>query len=132
MCKATIDFISPGGVPITLEVSAEDDQQTIIDILERAERIGLYFGDKGWSYARAETTGPSARELAQGPTFAGYPCSPTVDDRGLPTWLIVDGKQAQRREKQGDVWYSIKRADGGYEQILRIPKGERPPAVKEA
>ncbi len=36
MCKATIDFISPGGVPITLEVSAEDEHQTIIDILERA------------------------------------------------------------------------------------------------
>ena len=70
-----------------------------------------------------------ATELAAGPTFAGYPCSPTVSENGLPTWLIVDGKQAQRREKQGDVWYSVKLQDGSYEQVLRIPKGETAPPV---
>ena len=96
----------------------------------RAEKIGLYFGARGWRFAHAEPTGPSADELAQGPTFAGYACSPTVDDNGLPTWLIVNGKQAQRREKQGDVWYSIKLSDGSYEQVLRIPKGETAPEVK--
>ena len=130
MCKATLDLLSPGGVPITLEVNNDDDQQTIIDMLERAEKIGLYFSSRGWRYAQAEPTGPSADELAQGPTFAGYACSPTVDDNGLPTWIIVNGKQAQRREKQGDVWYSAKLSDGAYEQVLRIPKGERPPDVK--
>ena len=66
----------------------------------------------------------------QAPTFAGYPCSPTVDERGLPTWIIVEGKQAQRREKQGDVWYSLRLVDGTYAQVLRIPKGEKPPEVK--
>jgi hypothetical protein len=72
---------------------------------------------------------PGATQLASGPTFAGYPCSPTVSENGLPTWLIVDGKQAQRREKQGDVWYSVKCQDGSYDQVLRIPKGETAPPV---
>lgn len=130
MCKATIDLISPSGVPVTLEVSHDDEQQTIVEMLQRAEKIGAHFSGKGWTFARVEPVGPSAVELAQGPTFAGYPCSPTVDERGLPTWLIVDGKQAQRREKQGDVWYSVRIADGSYAQVLRIPKGEKPPAVK--
>ena len=130
MCKATIDLISPTGVPVTLEVTNDDEQHQILELLERAEKIGLYFGGKGWTFAHSEPTGPSATELAQGPTFAGYPCSPTVDERGLPTWLIIDGKQAQRREKQGDVWYSLRLSDGSYEQVLRLPKGEKPPAVK--
>lgn len=130
MCKATIDLISPSGVPVMLEVSHDDDQQTIVDILQRAEKIGAHFSSKGWTFARLEPTGPSAGELAQGPTFAGYPCSPTVDDRGLPTWIIIDGKQAQRREKQGDVWYSVRSADGSYAQVLRIPRGEKPLEVK--
>ena len=130
MCHATLDLISPDGVPITLHVRKDDDQQTILDTLERAEKIGLYFSNQGWRFAAAEAVGPSAGELAQGPTFAGYPCSPTVDEHGLPTWIIVDGKQAQRREKQGDVWYSVKVADGEYVQVLRIPKGEKPPDVK--
>ncbi len=130
MCKATIDLVSPGGVPVTLEVNNDDEQRTIIEILDRAEKIGVYFGNKGWTFAHSEPLGPSATELAQGPTFAGYPCSPTVDERGLPTWIIVEGKQAQRREKQGDAWYSVRLADGTYAQVLRIPKGEKPPEVK--
>ena len=130
MCNATLDLISPDGVPITLYIRKDDDPQTILDTLQRAEKIGLYFSSRGWRFARAEATGPSANELAQGPTFAGYPCSPTVDASGLPTWIIVDGKQAQRREKQGDVWYSIKVGEGEYAQVLRIPKGEKPPEVR--
>ncbi len=130
MCRATIDFISPAGVPITLQVSADDDQQTIVETLQRAEKIGAYFSQRGWGFALAEPVGPSADELASGPTFASYACSPTVDERGLPTWIIVDGKQAQRREKQGDVWYSVKLSDGEYAQVLRIPKGEQAPPVR--
>ncbi|MFO7631132.1 MAG: hypothetical protein R6W76_01265 [Caldilinea sp.] len=38
----------------------------------------------------------------------------------------------QRREKQGDAWYSVRLADGTYAQVLRIPKGERVPEIKEA
>jgi hypothetical protein len=130
MCKANIEMISPAGVPVRLEIGPEDDRDAIVATLDRAEKIGLYFNGKGWTFAHAEPQGPSATELAQGPSFAGYACSPTVDDRGLPTWIIVEGKQAQRREKQGDVWYSVRLADGTYAQVLRIPKGEKPPEVK--
>jgi hypothetical protein len=73
------------------------------------------------SAAGAQASAPGPAELAAGPAFTGYPCSPTTDDNGLPTWLIVDGKQAQRREKQGD---------GSYEQVLRIPKGAQAPPVR--
>jgi hypothetical protein len=130
MCKATIDLISPSGVPITLSVGKDDDREEIIATLDRADAIGSYYAAHGWAFANAAAAMPSAAELDRGPTFAGYPCSPTVDDRGLPTWLIVDGKQAHRREKQGDVWYSVKQADGKYDQVLRIPKGEVAPPVK--
>ncbi|MBE2240928.1 MAG: hypothetical protein IAE81_24290 [Caldilineaceae bacterium] len=129
MCKITIDLVSPAGVPVTLQVDKTDDHQTIIELLDRAEKIGAYFSQRGWNFAHLEATGPSAAELAQAPTFAGYPCSPTVDERGFPTWLIVDGKQAQRREKQGDTWYSVRLPDGSYAQVVRIPKGERVPEV---
>ena len=130
MCRAILELVSPDGIPITLHVEADDDQQAILEMLERAEKIGLHFGGKGWSFLRGEAADSSADEGAFGPTFAGYPCSPTVDERGLPTWLFVDGKQARRREKQGDIWYSVKLADGSYEQVLRIPKGEQVPAVR--
>lgn len=134
MCKATISLISPSGVPITAEIGADDEPTAVIATMERAEKAGAYFLSRGWTAAHNTdanaAAGPSASELAQGPTFAGYPCSPTVDDAGRPTWIIVDGKQAQRRERQGDVWYSIKAGDdGGYIQVLKIPKGEKAPAV---
>ena len=131
MCRATISLISPSGVPVTLEVAAEDDKDQIIATMDRAATIGAYFVAKGWAAPHPDTgaAGPSAGELAQGPTFAGYPCSPTVDASGLPTWIIFEGKQAQRREKQGDVWYSVRAGEDGYTQVLRIPKGEKAPAV---
>ncbi|MBK8048054.1 MAG: hypothetical protein IPK16_13525 [Anaerolineales bacterium] len=130
MCRVTIDLVSPGGVPVTLEVEKDDDQRTIVDILDRAEKIGLYCSGKGWSFAHLAAVEPTPNALAQGPTFAGYPNRITVDDRGFPTWIIHQGKQALRHEKQGDVWYSMKTADGGYAQVLRLPKGEKVPAVK--
>ena len=132
MCQATLDLISPNGVPVTLHVTHTDDQQTILDTIDRAEKIGLYFAERGWAFAGGATTNTDTHTARQGPTFAGYPCSPTVDERGLPTWLIVDGKQAQRREKQGDVWYSVKVGEGEYAQVLRIPKGEKIPDVRGA
>ena len=128
--NATIELISPNGVPVTLNVTKDDSHEDIIATLERADKIGAYFAKQGWSFAATPAAGPSASELDQGPTFCGYRCSPTVDDAGLPSWIVVDGQQAMRREKQGDVWYSAKRADGTYEQVLRIPKGEKIPAVK--
>ncbi len=128
--KATLSLIAPSGVPCALEVEPGDDQATILEVIARADKLGGWLLAHGWTTAHAEAAGPSAGELAQGPTFAGYPCSPTVDAAGLPTWIIVDGKQAQRREKQGDVWYSIKAGDDNYVQVLRIPKGEKAPEVR--
>lgn len=130
MSSITINFVSPSGTPITLTVDGEgNDTESITAIIERADAIGQHYTLRGWSFAESGAASPGAAELAAGPTFAGYPCSPTVNDAGLPTWLIVDGKQAQRREKQGDVWYSVKLQDGTYDQVLRIPKGEVPPPV---
>jgi hypothetical protein len=37
-----------------------------------------------------------------------------VDKHGLPAWSIVDGKPG----------------DGSHAQVLRIPKGEKPPEVE--
>jgi hypothetical protein len=128
--KATIELISPNGVPVTLEIDKETDSPTIIALMERADKVGAYFAGKGWAFASQPATAPSAAELDQGPTFCGYPCSPTVDDQGRPTWIIVDGRQAQRHEKQGDAWWSVKIGESAYDQVLRIPKGEKVPAVK--
>lgn len=63
MCKVTIDLVSPGGVPVTLEVDKTDEHQTIIDLFDRAEKIGAYFSQRGWSYTHIEAIGPSAMEL---------------------------------------------------------------------
>lgn len=129
MTHAVIELISPGGVPVALHVTKDDSHEDVIATLERADKIGAYFAGKGWGFARAGDTGPSAQELDRGPTFCGYPCSPTVDDRGLPTWIVAQGIQALRHEKQGDVWWSIKQGDN-YVQVLRIAKGEKAPAVR--
>lgn len=125
MSVATIEMISPSGFPITLTVSKDDAREDIISTLERADTVASYFAKHGWGFAAQPAALPSAAELDQGPTFCGYRCSSTVDESGFPTWVVVDGQTAMRRSKQGDHWYSIKLADGTYEQVLRIPKGEK-------
>lgn len=130
MSHAVIELVSPNGVPVSLHVTKDDNHEEIIATLERADKIGSYFAKQGWGFASTLPTGPSASELDGGPTFCGYRCSPTVDSRGLPSWIVVDGQQAMRREKQGDVWYSAKQADGTFEQVLKIAKGETVPPVK--
>jgi hypothetical protein len=131
MTTATVHLISPAGVPITLAISPDDDKDTIIALVERADKLGGWLLAHGWATAHAEAAGPSARELDGGPTFAGFPCSPMVNEAGLPVWILYNGQQAMRREKQGDTWYSVRGAGGdGYIQVLRIPKGEIAPAVR--
>lgn len=127
--KATIDLISPNGVPVTLEVTPDAERDIIIATLERADKIGTYFAGRGWAFASQPASLPGAAELDRGPMFCGYPCSPTVDDRGLPSWIVVDGRQAMRHEKQGDVWYSVKDGEE-FRQVLKIPKGEKAPSVR--
>jgi hypothetical protein len=128
MATVTLKLTTPSGHPIDLTVSPEDDGATVKSLLERTNTLADYLASKGWGFADALPAGPSVRELAAGPLFAGYPCSPTTDDAGLPTWIMVNGKQAQRREKQGDVWYSYRDGEE-YVQALRIPKGEQAPPV---
>lgn len=130
MSIATIEMVSPSGFPITLTVSKDDAREDIIATLERADAVASYFASKGWGFAAQPAALPSAAELDQGPTFCGFRCSSTVDDQGLPSWIVASDQQAVRRSKQGDTWYSIKLPDGTYEQVLRIPKGEKVPAVK--
>jgi hypothetical protein len=101
-------FSSPHGTPVTLTIESGAETDEITALLDRADAIGQHYAARGWARAEAQPGTPGPAELVAGPTFAGYPCSPTTDDNGLPTWLIVDGRQAQRREKQGDVWYSVK------------------------
>lgn len=127
--QATLKLIGPGGAPIDLHLSPEDKGEDIKILLERVGTLTTWMQGNGWAFADAHPTGPSVKELTAGPTFAGYPCSPTVNEAGLPTWVISGGQQAHRREKQGDVWYSTKQPDGTYEQVIRIPKGEQAPAV---
>lgn len=130
MAIAQLDLITPSGAPVALHVTKDDSHEDIIATLERAEKIAAHFAAKGWGFASQQPALPSAAEMDKGPTFCGYPCSPTIDDMGLPTWVVYEGQQAMRRSKQNDHWYSIKLADGTYEQVLRIPKGEKVPPVK--
>lgn len=130
MAIATIKLISPNGTPITLTVQADSETEIITALMDRADAIGQHYHAHGWGFAEAPATGPSASELNQQPTFCGYPCSHTTDDRGLPTWILADGERAQRRERQGDIWYSAGSEELGYTKFLRIPKGETPPKIK--
>ena len=128
--KATISLISPSGAPVTLEITQEETQEDILATITRADKVAGWCLSHGWATAHAEPAGPSAGELDGGTTFAGFPCSPMVNDAGLPVWILYNGQQAMRREKQGDTWWSVKVGDGQYTQVLRIPKGETAPEVK--
>jgi hypothetical protein len=130
MSVVQIDFVTPSGAPCSLHVTKDDATDDIIATLERAEKIAAHFAARGWGFASQQPALPSAAEIDKGPTFCGYPCSPTIDDMGLPTWILVNGQQAMRHSKQGDSWWSVKVGDGQYEQVLRIPKGEKVPPVK--
>ena len=99
MCKATIDLVSPNGVPITLEVSNDDEQQTIIGMLDRAEKIGLYFSSRGWNFAHGEGVGPSAHELAEirllDAVLTGE-ATLSVEEAGEVERIVGDGSPLQR------------------------------------
>lgn len=126
MTSVTIKLISPSGVAMDLAIPAKDDDAGVMALLDRAEQAAqAVVGRDGWSLANVLPAGPGVAELEQVPTFCSFPCSDTRDDHGHPTFIIAEGKQAMRREKQGDVWYSIKLPDGSYERVLTIPKGEK-------
>lgn len=129
MATITLKLTTPQGYPMDLTLDPTTDGDEVKALLDRADKLAGWLTGRGWGFADAQPALPSPRELAAGPTFCGYPCSPTVDDAGLPTWILVGERQAMRRERQGDRWWSVKEADGSYTQVLRIPKGEKPPQV---
>ena len=69
------------------------------------------------------------------PTFCGLACAWTVDGAGFPGYVVTaDGEIADKHERQGDVWYSVKdeRAASGAATgagLLRRPHGPQPRTV---
>jgi len=134
MPSVTIDVETPTGFLTRFTLEPGYDRAEVAGLVEGVEKFTAYLANRGWTPADTSTivqaSMPSAAEIASGPMFCGYPCSPTVDSQGLPSWIIADGRQATRHEKQGDVWYSYRGdSEGTYVQVLRIPKGEKAPAV---
>lgn len=133
MPSVTIDVETPAGFLARFTLEPGYDRAEVAGLVEGVEKFTAYLANRGWTPADTSTvvqaSMPSAAEIASGPMFCGYPCSPTVDSQGLPSWIIADGRQATRHEKQGDTWYSYRGDGETYVQVLRIPKGERAPAV---
>ena len=135
MATVTLRLMTPKGYPLDLQVAPEDNGKDVQALLERATVLADWFVGQGWGFAEAGPAllgGQKALTGGGGPSFCGYPCSPTVNAAGLPSWIIVDGKQADRHEKQGDTWYSLGEGPKGerkYRQVLRIAKGELVPPV---
>jgi hypothetical protein len=131
MPTVTLNLVSPAGVPLAVTLAPGDEGPAIAELVSRAEKIAARLLKEGWEYQpiKAQGAGPAAEEFASGPHFCGFPCSPTMDEMGMPTWIISDGHQATRRSKQGDHWYSY-RIGEEYVQVLRIPKGEKVPPVE--
>lgn len=134
--NATIETETPTGFVVRFQLEAGYDREAVKQLVEGVEKFTQYLAGRSWTAPETstivQTSVPSAAEVAGGPMFCGYPCSPTFDDRGLPSWIIADGRQATRHEKQGDVWYSYRGDNETYIQVLRIPKGEKAPAVTGA
>lgn len=131
--NAVIETETPTGFVVRFQLEAGYDREEVKQLVEGVEKFTQYLAVRNWTAPETSTvvqaSVPSAAEVASGPMFCGYPCSPTVDAQGLPSWIIADGRQATRHEKQGDVWYSYRGDNETYVQVLRIPKGEKAPAV---
>ena len=131
--NATIETETPTGFVVRFTLEAGYDREAVKALVEGVEKFTQWLAGRDWTAPDTSTvvqaSMPSAAEIASGPMFCGYPCSPTVDSQGLPSWIIADGRQATRHEKQGDVWYSYRGDNETYVQVLRIPKGEKAPAV---
>ncbi len=103
MATATLDVETPAGFPVELVFTPEDDSRHMAGFVERVEELTQYLAGRGWLPAEVSTvtppgTPPSAAELSRGSMFCGYPCSSTVDDRGLPSWIIAEGRGDAARE----------------------------------
>ncbi len=134
---AILKLTTPEGRPFDLVLDQTSTEEEVMAVLKNAGNLGNWLVGKGCRFADAQPSQPALAEqkaltAGAGPTFCGYPCSPTVNEAGFPSWIVVDGKQAERHEKQGDVWWSVGEGPKGerkYHQVLRIPKGEKVPPV---
>lgn len=128
---ATLQLVTPLGYPASLTVSAATPPEEIAALLIVAQQTAEQAAEAGWTApATIEAEPAHAATAGSEPTFCGYVCSRTYDDTtGAPAWIIVDGRQAHRREKQGDQWYSYRDDAGSYSHVLTIRKGEKAPAI---
>ena len=83
MCKVTLDLISPSSVPITLEVNNGDEQQTIIDMVDRAKRSDL-LRQQRLALCPSRAHRPQCQRVGPGSDLRRLQCSPTVNEHGLP------------------------------------------------
>lgn len=112
-----------------LTIPARDDDRGIMALLDRAEQAAQAVAARdGWKLAEARSVEASSAEMQRGPTFCGFPCSPSLNALGFPAFVIAGDRMAKRHEKQGDTWYSY-RAGDGYEQVLNFRAGDAAPPV---
>ena len=82
MPTTTLTLISPHGTPVTLTIEPDADTDEITALLDRADALGRHYAAHGWALAEAQPSTPGPAELEARPTFAGYPCSSTVETTG--------------------------------------------------
>lgn len=130
--SATLAMITPNGYPAEITITAATPEEEIDQLLAAAANAAEIAAGAGWLPPAAELEPALAATATAGaePTFCGYVCSRTYDPAtGLPAWILVDGRQAHRRERQGDQWYSYTNEAGEYVKVLTIKRGEAVPGI---
>lgn len=128
---ATLQLVTPAGYPAALTVSAATLPEELAALLVIADLAAQQAQAAGWTPPAEDDPEPATTAThGSEPTFCGYVCSRTFEPAsGQPAWIIVDGHQAHRREKQGDTWYSYQGEPGTYTRALVIRKGEVAPGI---
>ena len=130
--SATLELVTPNGYPATITITAATPEEEIDQLLSAAANAAEIAASAGWAAPAAELEPAPAATATAGaePLFCGHVCSRTYDPAsGLPAWILVDGHQAHRHEKQGDQWYSYRNEAGEYARVLTIKRGEAVPGI---
>lgn len=128
----SIQMIAPNGYPATITITAATPEEEIDQLLAAAANAAEIAAGAGWTTPAGDAEPGLAATATAGaePLFCGYVCSRTYDPAsGLPAWILFEGHQAHRHEKQGDQWFSYKTADGEYARVLTIKRGEAVPGI---
>lgn len=101
------------------------DENRLFDTLERIAVALERIADNG-----AALQAQPAAATGQ-PTFCGFICAWAYDAQGFPSYVrTVDGKIANRRQKQGATWFSWKIDDDTYsDKVLVFQPGETVPPI---